>query len=340
MTDAWQVKVVEHGTGRLVAVPKFGPVRWQRRLDDLSSATTSWAASECERVRKWRHELELWRGRKLVWAGPIVTPKRSTGRPIEVTARDLGMRLERLFVGRDRDYVQEDLGLIFGQLATDALDQYPTIDLDVISYPTGTLGDRQYVYANYDRLADKLRELARTDVDYTFVGRQMIVGGSTIPGSPSWKLHDAMVADMSDVDDGLSQVNDAVVVGSKPNAAAATDPIPTGAWADSLSIAQVGPLQVRYSEPDIRDSGSAVVAARNRVRFFGSLLPDLTIRLKEGQYNVDDLIPGASVRVDLTDAAIPYGEQGDYLLLTVDGAIDQNGESSVAVGLVQAGEPD
>lgn len=340
MSEAtWQVKVVEHGTGDLVAVPKFGAVTWQRRLDDLSTATTSWAPTECERIRKWQHELELWRGPKLVWAGPIITPQRRTGQPITVSARDLGMRFERLFVARDRNYVQEDLGLIFGQLATDALALYPTLGITVVTYPTGTLGDRQYVYANYERLADKLRELARTDVDYTFLGRQMVVGGSSIPGRPTWKLNDAMVDDTQDGDDGLSQVNDAVVMGSKPDGAPAADPTPYGEYIDGLSIAHVGPLQVRYSEPDIRDSGSAGVAAKNRVRFFGSELPDLRVRLKEGQYDIDDLVPGAAVRVDLTDASIPYGEQGDYVLVTVDGSLSVSGEAAVTVGLVQAGEP-
>lgn len=339
MSDAWQIKVVEHGTHKLVAVPKFGSVRWERRLDEISTATATWLSTECPRIRKWEHELEVWLARTLVWAGPIITPQRRTNQQIGVSARDLGMRLERLFVARDRTYVQEDLGLIFGQLATDALDLWPTLGISVVTHPTGTLGDRQYVHANYERLADKLRELARTDVDYTFIGRQMIAGGSSIPGSPSWRLIDAMVAEVQDADDGLSQVNDAVVVGSKLSTAPSADPTPMGEYIDALSIAHVGPLQVRYSEPDIRDSGSAGVAAKNRVRFFGSALPDLRVQLKEGQYDVDDLVPGAAVRVDLTDASIPYGEQGDYLLLTVDGSLNEAGEASVTVGLVQAGDP-
>lgn len=343
---SWQVKVVEHGTRKLVAVPKHGAVTWQRRLDEISVATASWDPTSAPLVRKWRHELEIWSDRTLAWAGPIVVPTRATNRPVAVSARDLSARFERLFVARDRTYTQEDLGLIFGQLASDAVNAWPDLGIDVVTYPTGTFGDREYVYANFERLADKLRELARTDVDWTFVGRQLIAGGSSIPGRPTWTLLDAMVDTATATDDGLSQVNDAVVVGSKPtrvdadgNTVMSEGDTPTGRWTDGLSIASVGPLQVRYSEPDIRDDNSAGVAARNRVRFLGAQLPDLRVTLKEGTYRLDDLVPGAAVRAELSDPAIPYGQTGDYLLLSVDGTISDQGDAAVTVNLIQAGEP-
>lgn len=178
---------------------------WERVLDDFSEARVRFRPRQgddcCGKLKPrfdaqrnvlapglwpWAHELAIYRDGELVWMGPIfsidetVMPDETTDF-IQITARDFLGWLDRRTIHadifmNDRFY---DLSEIAERIIRDA---FAPDDPGVLQHlqirPSGRNG-RHTVRRWEARSGDELREVARGGLDFTSVGRAIIVGSPT-----------------------------------------------------------------------------------------------------------------------------------------------------------------
>lgn len=328
------VRIVGRGGGDLVDIPPIESLTFTRRLDEQSTCTIRIPAGSKFTAAEWRHELEVrdnW-GR-VVWAGPVVDVEDGYDDPSVVQARDLSCWFDRRFVYRDRTYTQDDLAQIFAQLARDALEPDPSPNISIVTRECGVLGDRVYAAATYEYAGDKLRELARTGVDYTAIGRRLLIGGA-VTDSGVWRLAAPMVAKAKRRRRGLHLADDVAVVGATVTTPATDDTeatvhTATGRSADPVVIADRGLLQARFNETDIRDDGSAEANAVTRRELLADVVADVEVLLVAGEFSLAELVCGIEVDADIPADKFPEqsmrGVKGRRRLSTVSVTADARG---------------
>lgn len=346
----WSAYLACRGGGEILPLP-YSSLGSGRRLDDMSDArltlqqTTmnSFEPEEQARccgllatIEPWEHELVLFRdgdpaNSDPTWAGPIT--KLTWGiDSITINARDLFQWFERRLLERDRTFTATDLADIFEQYAVDALtrDPSPNVDLTTIS-ATGILGDREVEVAAGRRAADEMRELARSGLDFTMIGRAMLAGGTEVPAADLGVLFtDHFDAHQLDVD-GLQTETESVVIGSPANNVGG----PIRATSGGID-ADRGLVQGVVNESTVKDSTSAQALAATRHELLGQsptffsaqLLPTAPVAYA-------DLIPGAvaDLRVQLMCRSI----EGDHRLMDVSTSVGGDGVEEVVVSFSSLG---
>lgn len=165
---------------------------WGRVLDDVSEAAVSVAKGDlsalcCGRIadtRPWGHELTVYRDDRLVWQGPVrkVVENRTS---FTIYGRDVFSWLDRRVNTEPYTYTDQDMSRIATQLITSVV---PAGD------PTGI--------AEYLRVADcgvigsraapalsvyvgaEVRELAAAGIDFTTLGRAIVISGELANAAP------------------------------------------------------------------------------------------------------------------------------------------------------------
>lgn len=289
------------GTGTLGILEDVQQLAYQRRLDDVSTAqivvSIPGASPDCCDVlgdlRAWCHEVVIQRCGQTVWTGPII---RVTWTPDEVLidARDVTAWLDRNVIDRTLSWTGTDLSVIADELIRDNVnlgDEAGCMVLD--TRMSGITGDRK-IEAVSGYVGDALRNLAREGLDYTAVGRRLVLFGAE-PLSLVGPLSEPdFTGPIQVVDDGLSGATDAVVVGKGV----------VGRY--SLPDPACGRLQVLRKDETIVTVRDAQELAARIVRS-GYPTP-LRIDL-DGQATLsadapvcmDQLIPGVDVRVFATE---------------------------------------
>ena len=153
-------------------------------------------------------------------------------------------------------------------------------------------------------LATMLRELARSGVDYTMVGRNLYVNG-VIDRAPVATLTDAhFVGEIKVQKVGKAQANYVVVVGGST----ATGGTVRGIAQDPTSIAEMGKLVRVFRESSILDVPSAVTAAEQRLE---TLLDPIVITMPTGSLispmapvTLSQLIPGNVIRINTSATGV------------------------------------
>jgi hypothetical protein len=179
---------------------------WERTIDDYSEARIRFQPmkgddccgalpprwnSEGELIQSgvwpWSHEVVIYRDGEPVWVGPIfsvdetVNPSEGTDF-IQLNCRDHLAWLDRRVIQKTLKFggnVPHDLVRIARQIVLDALapDNLGILPVNVPRYPdSGRKGfrtTRQYEA----RAGDELREVARGGIDFTCIGRQIIIKG-------------------------------------------------------------------------------------------------------------------------------------------------------------------
>jgi hypothetical protein len=270
---------------------------WSRELDDLSEAsvTVGRDGACCEvfdRIRPWRHQLVINRCGRQVWSGPILRTTYNAD-DTEFEAVDPLAWLNRRLV---RETV-ERCGSLVGiarELITEAL-EHPDGAADetclTFDYRGCThTGCRKYEECNAQTGAE-LRSLARGPLNFTAVGRRVIVwcGGATLGRTALLQDKDFMGA-LSVVEDGYSMATAVCVQGKGVTAyCGGTDPY-------------FGLLEVPIKDDTITTEADAMavacaeVAARSRPPLILSV-PD-GIRLDpSAPVTVDQLVPGVLIPV-------------------------------------------
>lgn len=173
---------------------------WERVLDDFSEARIRFRPAQgddcCGKLRPiydskgallepglwpWAMELAIYRDGELVWMGPIfsidetIQPDESTDF-IQVTARDFLAWLDRRVVHNDISLSNVDASQIARRIVEDAFaPDDPGVLAHLVVRDTGRLSSHSIRHWE-NRSSEELREVARGGLDYTCVGRAIIIG--------------------------------------------------------------------------------------------------------------------------------------------------------------------
>ncbi len=161
-------------------------LKYGRELDDDSECEVSVhfesdAAGRmcCEtlaKTRTWRHEIAVERDGEPVWEGPIIniSYQRSIG---HVVARDIVAWLDVRVIHNAYEFVGVDLSTIAQTVIEDAVGAHD--DVCVLQYmsvtPAGAVRDMS-VRTRQRTAGEVLRELAQSGLDFTVVGRSLVIG--------------------------------------------------------------------------------------------------------------------------------------------------------------------
>jgi len=280
---------------------------YTRVLDDTSTCAVEvqipGGSSECCRVlgdlRSWGHEVHVWRDGVDVWCGPVVnvTLRRDTA---TILAADVTAWLDKRLVHSTLDYTATGLGA--ADLATIAAavitDAFAPDDPNVLPYLTvalaGVVGER-LIEAGKSRSGDELRELARTGVDYTAVGRRIVLTGEVVTTTPlATLLQDSFLASLEVVERGdLAATSWRVVGDGVTGTAAVVEPF-------------YGLLEDIVDEQSVRDTASATAAAQTRLDASNPVplflvVPEDARLSPNAPVTFDQLVPGAVTRVLVSD---------------------------------------
>jgi len=321
---------------RVVDRPGASSINFTRRLDDTSSCTIQIPAWTRFTATEWEHEIEVIDSvNEVVWAGPVTTvTDGSDGNESEIGGRDLTAWFDHRFVYRSHNFVGRDLAEIFGRIALDALEPDDSPNIEVITHACGVVGDRSYTNGTFDIAGDKLRELARTGVDFTQVGRKLLIGGS-VTTTQQYKLTNQMVEKVKRIRRGLTMANDVGVVGATFTIDNETFTILGRSIANESSIERMGLLQSRFDESDIKDEASANANAKTRRELIASDVGDVSVLLVEGQYSLGMLVPGTVWDCDISADRFMERSAGPVKglrrLAQVDVTYDVNGMAAAIV---------
>lgn len=296
-------------------------VQWARVLSETSDAQANlvglglnpscWAA--IRDGSSWSHELALVRylyaghGGEVVWQGPI-TKKTSKFTAGGFEMRDLSAWWDRRVISFTETFSDVEVATIFNAIATDANDQDP-FGLTVDATPFGVTATRVYRAGNYLPAGPELRELTKTGVDWTIVGRDALVGGKVVPADPIVFLQDGHLREAPQVDeDGLQFSNDVIVSGA---GGGETDNPVVGRATDLASVAVYGLNTTTVQNDAIRDPTSANAYAASRLALVNVpsvILGDVSLK-PETPVLISQLVPGAVVSCAFTQSGIEVAGQ-------------------------------
>jgi hypothetical protein len=220
--DSYRVTIRDRTGVEIVELTDLEQIDWDRRLNDRSEATVSGMVNaECcerlKRVRTWRCDLAIARDGEEVWVGPIRTVPNTVGR-VTVKATDVLGWLERRVIHSNHDYTPLP-GIGSVALAVELIrDGFAPDDPDVLrflkSYGVGVMGGWNYVaYSNY--VFDTLTELAKGSIDFTAIGRRIVVmpNGYKLGQTPLLTCDNFQGNDLATTEDGDAYVSKAYVTG-------------------------------------------------------------------------------------------------------------------------------
>jgi hypothetical protein len=305
------------GARKLIDLPSISSGQWDRRVDEISEATVTVekgrAASACSAelgsITPFAHELTVYRDAEPVWQGPIskVTETRTT---VTVDARDVLYYLDARVNSETYSFTGAaamDLSLIAGWLIRNGLHRDdPNVEQWLQITESGIIGERA-AYAQSVVILDELAELGRNGLDFTTVGRRIIVAPELGPLVPvRARLTDADF--LGDLEVEVSG-DDAGTRWIVEGAATETD---TGESGEPLrGVAGgvdpfLGLVERIAREDSILDQSSAAVSAQRRVAV--SNPAPVYLRVPQGAQlapaapvSVQQLVAGIGVNVAVED---------------------------------------
>lgn len=332
----WRVFIASRGGGQLLAELDYETFTLGRKLNDVSTCSVTVLAAKNEDclpilgdLEPFEHEIVAFRnylpGDAPVWAGPVTLPSWDPLNLV-IQARDLFTWLERRTLPFDRSFTSTDLADIFGQYLVDSLneDASPNFSLLFLG-ECGRVGVRAVTAVSNTLAGDALRELSRSGVDFTLVGRQMRFGGLPV-NTPTTILYDPAIyqdpngATPKLTRQGLNMATRVVVKGGQD--AAGNQVVSTVGFPDGAH----GLITQPVSEPLILDALSATHAAADRLAFLNPAPKYLTCQLTpQAPIRFDELVPG--IRIDTAFSVGLATALGQFRLQAVDVTNSQAGEA-------------
>lgn len=290
--------------------------QWDRALDAISRGEITVAATEscCEKLCKFspiRHDLLIMRNGFVVWHGPIVRIKHSTStQTARIEARDVVWWLTRRVVHNDLAFTG-DLTAYARLVIEDAMEPDDRGILPHLTIVPGAAEGTRSQNALTVNSYEELRELARTVIDYTTVGKRLIIAPDLYPlGSLPHLGDNDFRGGIELLQDGLDYLNVSHVRGRNL--------IETrGAASDYYGL-----VEDILREFSIEDAASAQVAGDIQVEQ-GEFVPLLifgeggAFLSPEAVVDVNDLVPGIITRVTLRSVCPPVEGQ-DLRLVKVE----------------------
>lgn len=273
---------------------------WERVLDGQSRATVvipirnQGCCASLARTRPWSHEIMLVRSGEVVWEGPIVGVSDDRfAQTITIRARDMSAWLGKRRIHTAYDYTGNptDLTDIATRAISDALGpDEPGVLQWLTTYPSGVMAERR-VGADVTKALDEVNDMARTGLNYTTVGRRLILFGETTPLANIGTLTDTHFARGIPLEwDGLVAASSVAVIGEGVVGRYSTDP---GVY---------GLLEEAVKTDGVLDKQAAETSARLLVQ--ASFPPPLLISAGEfgalssrAPVLISQLVPGVSVTI-------------------------------------------
>lgn len=295
--DDYRVTIVDRSGTTLTEVD-FTSLEWSRELDAISTATVQIPARCCGELadaRTWRHELHISRGGKQQWEGPIsVIANCRSG--ITIEAKDVLHWLTRRVIHNDHTWASVGSVIAARDLIVDG---FQPDDPDVLAYLTtygvGVLSGREYL-ANSKYVIDALNDLAKGALDYTVIGRRIVLMPSGHELSRTSLLTcEHFQGDVCTTEDGYAAATRGIVQGKEDSGVigsfGGTDPY-------------FGLLEVLVTDDQITSSATATEQARGLVN--GSNPPPLLVQPPDGSalspkapLCLEELVPGIVVPTSL-----------------------------------------
>lgn len=339
----WRVFVATRGGMQLLAELDFESLTVGRTLSAVSTASAVVLADlnpSCApllaSLEPFQHELVAFRdyqpGDSPAWAGPVTVP---VWDPISLTigARDLMSWFDVRNLPMDRVFTADDLADIFTVYIQDALSLDPTPNITTMfNGELGVVGDRTVTAASATIAGDALRELSRSGVDFSAVGRTVNVGG-LLPTVATCTLYNgAIIQDAGGstptlTKQGLNLATSVTLKGGQDPAG--NQLVATVGTSDGVH----GLVSRTASEPLILDQLSLTKAAAGRLSFLNpaplylncTLSPDAPVRFEE-------LVPG--IRMDTALQIGLMAVVGQFRLSAVNVTVSQQAGETVALTLV------
>lgn len=326
----YDVYVLSRGGATLVAVFPWTTLAWERVLDDTSQASAlangypPGCCATLQNIRAWRHEIAIYRDGDLIWVGPVFVPK-APPQQYSIEARDITAWWDHRRIHEDHIYdVPTDLATIFKDISDDAMAPDPSPGLHVVPTPCGVEATLSLLAVQHLMAAQKLRDITTTGIDWTTVGRDVLVGGSVVPTASIGTFRDEHFAvPPTPKIDGSAQANSWLVRGSGTGVAGDTI---YGLAEDSAAADADGLLESVATVSTLQDNDSSQAAAQSRVALTSAPLTiENCVLSPEAPFTIDQLVPGALCELALEQTCIPVF--GPFRLQKVSGKAEGAGET-------------
>lgn len=324
----YAVQIVDRA-GRVLGEMPWDSINWGRVADDTADASASWTAPDTPDpvqipawvadVEPWEHTLVVWRTIEPdpVFVGPVRTCVYTPG-SVAVTAKDPTSWFEHRRNYDDETFTDIDLAYIFGRVAQAADAQDPT-GIQIIARACGITGTRVLRAAERALTMDLLRELARSGVDWTVAGKELLIGGPDLAAS----LGTLVLIDEACSKPQLTKAGDATVTRETVRWQTA-DQKPMLTSVDSPDARRFL-LESVDEEPDIADAASAVAHARGVLELASNprqMTCDLTA---DAPTTCAQLVPGRIT--DFRLSTLPIATDGLQRLQTVAVSVSHQSET-------------
>lgn len=326
---SYEVVITYRGNGPTLGTfePKAGS--WSRVRDDFSEARVEFPGDCCgnlSKVRSWAHEMHIVRNGEEVWVGPIhVDANCRSG--VTIIARDMWWWLNRRVIHSDHVSVSQGAVSIAQDLIIDGFAPDDPNVLDYLTtYGTGILGGRDY-RANSKYVLDALKDLAKGSIDFTSIGRRLIVmpQGYSL-GQLSMLSCGSFQGNVCATDDGSGAATRAVFTNSQTASGGDITVLGESGGVDPY----FGLVEVLVSDPTITSADTATDAARATVAKGNP--PPLLVQPPDGSalsgevpICINQLIPGMTVPVFMDCTCRTVSQSMRVSRLNV--AWDENGET-------------
>lgn len=313
-----EVFVQQRGGGAKLAQLPYADMNYGSTLDQTSISNirvnVGDADSECceilSQLTAWKHEILITRDGQEAWVGPVTEPEWGHDY-VQIEARDLSTWFEVRKFPRRRNFYAQDIAEIFLEMAQEALlnDSSPNIVFSTTL--SGIEGSRAVDPGKQQIVADALRELSRTGVEWTMVGRTMFISGMentrTLMGFTNDTLEISPVQGR-----GLNAISELTVVGSTPPG---TDE-PLSATVGGFS-SEIGLVQRVITEPKILDFSSLLENANTRFETLREFPVFVRGKLLPGAPEWRLFVPGVRAVLDVDTGCSPV-IQGRYRLVQMN----------------------
>lgn len=298
-----RILLTSRGGGHILAELPFTEGHFTRILDRTSLLEMSTTVGgmldrlDCgdfDQVVPWATEILVLRDGRDAWCGPVIDVQYDYG-AVHIMAQDLSAWWNHRIIPRDLNFVDTDACSVVEQLHDAGMEVDPIANIMFDVRQTGNLIDREYLYAQSEYVYDAIAEIARTEVDWTFFNRTVILGGVEIPTAPMLLMTDDMWQTPPRIRAKGSQQATYVVVNAKEN-------ILGTAIAPQEYLDYYGRIERIFDDADIEDLEGANRAAETRLAMLkdplyiespqgAALKPDIPVLLEQ-------LIPGMLVRLN------------------------------------------
>lgn len=320
------------GANRIQQLAPPVEITWGRVRDDVSSAAVTLAAPEClasvDEIEPGRHELVIYRGKDRVWEGPISLVRWERGQ-VRVEAKDVLFYVQRLISRQGLNNAYPNIDTTVNRARTLLEDELPRIEAldppaNILDYlvtyhhaddartSKNTIPYQMTVFEDIDDLA------AKSGIDYTVVGRSIVIHDTHLPISRTATVTEAdFDGDVIVTAYGNELATYAAVTGAEGvyGTAVASDEVdPDTGVHPYYGIWEI--LDDAYDEEGDETAPTQPELVSQAERNLSGRLPTpVTVRIPDGStlspysaVTIDDLVPGIQVPLVATLGGRPLSQ--------------------------------